>query len=459
MSVPLVATTVADVARRWRFTLGTAALSLLLSAVGWRGEDYPAMELRTEIVRQGDWFWNPNWFGGHPTLGYSTLFPVVGALVGATSLGVLATTGAVGVFEALVRHRACASYATAVFAFGMLTNFVAGRLQFAFGSALGLAAIAALSRSSSRSRAAAVVLAVLTSLASPLAALFLAIGFAAWALGRGRPSESAPLVAAALLPAITTSVLFGTGGDFPFPLRPLVGSLVLCAVAALVSTDRMVRIGCALTAAVCLGAFFVHSPLGANVVRLPFLLAAPVVLLGSRRGRTASLAASIAVAVVLGLQTSQIARIAYATATDRSTSEAYYHNVVSYLLDQPDVVRVEIPSTAQHWETVYVAEHIPIARGWERQIDRRLNPEFYDRETPLDAHTYHAWLLRNDVTHVALPDTEFDPSSATEARLIRGGLDYLEPVFRDRHWAVFVVQDSPNLVREGPSGGRSQTTT
>jgi hypothetical protein len=436
MSVPLVATTVSDVTRRWRFTLGTAALSLLLSAVGWRGEDYPAMELRTEIVRQGDWFWNPNWFGGHPTLGYSTLFPVVGALVGATGLGVLTTTGAVGVFEALVRHRACASYATAAFAFGMLTNFVAGRLQFAFGAALALAAIAALSRS----RAAAAVLAVLTSLASPLAALFLAIGFAAWALGRGQPSASAPLVAAALLPAITTSVLFGTGGDFPFPLRPLVGSLVLCAVAALVSTDRMVRIGSALTAAVCLGAFFVHSPLGANVVRLPFLLAAPVLLLGIRRSRTATLAASIAVIVVVALQTSQIARIAYATATDRSTNEAYYHNVVSYLLDQPDVVRVEIPSTAQHWETAYVAEHIPIARGWERQIDRRLNPEFYDRETPLDAHTYHAWLLRNEVTHVALPDTEFDPSSVAEARLIRNGLDYLEPVFRDRHWTVFVVQ-------------------
>jgi hypothetical protein len=175
-----------------------------------------------------------------------------------------------------------------------------------------------------------------------------------------------------------------------------------------------------------------------------------VVLLGSRRSRIASLATAIAVAVVVSLQTSQIARIAYATATDRSTNEAYYHDVVSYLLDRPDVVRVEIPSTAQHWETVYVAEHIPIARGWERQIDRRLNPEFYDRETPLDARTYRAWLLRNEVTYVALPDTEFDPSSVAEARLIRNGLDYLEPVFRDRHWRVFVVRDSdsPDLNEE-----------
>jgi hypothetical protein len=435
-------------ARRSPFTLGTAAFCLLLSAVGWRGEDYPAMALRIEIVRQGDWFWNPNWFGGHPTLGYSTLFPAVGALVGATGLGVLATTGAVGAFEALVRHCANASYATAAFAFGMLSNFVVGRLQFAFGSALALAAIAALSRS----RAAAAVLAALTSLASPLAALFLAIAFAAWAIARGQPSASARLIAAALLPTITTSALFGTGGDFPFPLRSLVWSLALCALAWLFSTERMVRIGCVLTAAVCLGAFFVHSPLGANAGRLPLLLSAPVLLLGSRRGRRASLAASVAVAVIAAVQTTQIVKVAYATAHDRSTTEAYYHDVVSYLLDQPAAVRVEIPFTAQHWETAYVAEHIPIARGWERQIDRRLNPEFYDQEAPLDATTYHAWLLRNEVTHVALPDTEFDPSSAGEAQLIRNGLDYLEPVYRDRHWTVFVVEASPGLVRASPSG-------
>ncbi len=411
--------------------------SLLVSAVGWRGEDYPAMDLRIEIVRHGDWFWNPNWFGGHPTLGYSTLFPVVGALVGAAGLGVLATTGAVGVFEALVRDRAYGSHATAAFAFAMLSNLVVGRLQFALGSALALAAVAALSRSRV---GAAAMLAALTSLTSPLAALFLAIAFVAWAVARGRPSASGWLVAAALVPAITTSVFFGTGGNFPFPLRSLVWSLALCALAGLVSTDSMVRIGCALTAALCLAAFVVHSPLGANVGRLPFLLSAPLLLLGSQRSRRTLLVVSVGVAMVATVLATQIVQVAYATETDPSTTEGYYDGVTSYLLDQPGPVRVEIPFTAQHWETFYVAEHIPIARGWERQADRRRNPEFYDKETPLDAHTYYAWLLRNDVTHVALPDTEFDPSSTAEAQLIRNGLDYLEPVFRDRHWTVFIVE-------------------
>src|SRR5262245_38234199 len=422
--------------RLWPFTIGTAVLSVLVSAVGWRGVDYPAMDMRIEIVRHGDWFWNPNWFGGHPTLGYSTLFPLVGALIGAAGLGILATTASVGVFEALVRDHAYGSYATAAFAFAMLSNLVVGRLQFALGSALALAAVAALSCSRVGLTAA---LAALTSLTSPLAALFLAIAFVAWAVARGRPASSGWLVAAALAPAMVTSLFFGTGGNFPFPLRSLVWSLVLCALVGLISTERMVRIGCALTAALCVAAFVVHSPLGANVGRLPFLLSAPLLVLGSRRSPRALLLAAAGVAMVGAVLATEIVQVAYATVTDPSTTEEYYDGVISYLLHQPGPVRVEIPFTAQHWETFYVAEHIPIARGWERQADRQRNPEFYDKERPLDAHTYDAWLLRNHVTHVALPDSDFDPSSEAEARLIRGGLNYLKPVFRDRHWTVFSV--------------------
>ena len=424
-------------ARQWPFTIATAVLSILVSAVGWRGVDYPAMDMRIEIVRHGDWFWNPNWFGGHPTLGYSTLFPLVGALIGAAGLGILATTAAVGVFEGLVRDHVYGRYATAAFAFAMLSNLVVGRLQFALGSALALAAVAALSCSRIGLTAA---LAALTSLTSPLAALFLAIAFVAWAVARGRTASSGWLVAAALAPAMVTSLFFGTGGSFPFPLRSLVWSLVLCALAWFVSTDRVVRIGCALTAALCLAAFVVHSPLGANVGRMPFLLAAPLLVLGSRRNRQSLLVAAVGVAMVAGVLATQIVQVAYATETDPSTTEGYYDGVIAFLDRQHGIGRVEIPFTAQHWETFYVAEHIPIARGWERQADRKRNPEFYDKDHPLNARIYYSWLVHNDVTHVALPDTEFDPSSKDEARLIRGGLDYLRPVFHNQHWTVYVVE-------------------
>ena len=40
--------------------------------------------------------------------------------------------------------------------------------------------------------------------------------------------------------------------------------------------------------------------------------------------------------------------------------------------------RVEIPFTANHWEARWVAPAVPLARGWERQLDGKRNPLFYD---------------------------------------------------------------------------------
>jgi hypothetical protein len=67
-------------------------------------------------------------------------------------------------------------------------------------------------------------------------------------------------------------------------------------------------------------------------------------------------------------------------------------------------------------------------------------------------------LWRNGVSYVALPDTTFDPSSQNEARLVRNGPHYLDPVYRDAHWTVYSVAGSPTLL-DGPGhllavGGR-----
>ena len=53
------------------------------------------------------------------------------------------------------------------------------------------------------------------------------------------------------------------------------------------------------------------------------------------------------------------------------------------------------------------------------------------------------------MTYVALPDTSFDPSSQLEARLVRSGLDYLRPTYRDAHWIVYKVEGAPPLL-DGP---------
>ena len=215
-------------------TTATAIACALVNVAGWRGQDFPAALLRISVFRQGGWFWNPQWFGGHPTLGYSVLFPVLGALTSAAILGLLATTGAVAGFEVFVRDRPRATLATIAFAFGMLSNFVVGRIPFALGCALAMACIATLGSS----RIAAACLAVLASLSSPIAALFLVIVLAGWIAAKRAYAFGALLVVAALGPALVLSVFLGTGGDFPFPFWSLVWCLALCALVASVFATR-----------------------------------------------------------------------------------------------------------------------------------------------------------------------------------------------------------------------------
>ena len=110
--------------------------------------------------------------------------------------------------------------------------------------------------------------------------------------------------------------------------------------------------------------------------------------------------------------------------------------------------RVEVVPTRRHWETVYVASEVPLARGWERQLDIGRNAIFY--EDDLDRAGYHRWLLDNAVRYVALADVALDPSAGAEADLVRGRPAYLEAVWRNEHWVLFRVVDARPLV-EGPA--------
>jgi hypothetical protein len=117
--------------------------------------------------------------------------------------------------------------------------------------------------------------------------------------------------------------------------------------------------------------------------------------------------------------------------------------------------RLEVVPTRRHWETLYVAAELALARGWERQLDMGRNPIFYDGR--LDASAYHRWLRDNAVAFVALADAPLDPAGADEANLVRGGLPYLEPVWRNEHWRLWRVVDAEpmvagpgRLVRLGP---------
>jgi hypothetical protein len=101
-----------------------------------------------------------------------------------------------------------------------------------------------------------------------------------------------------------------------------------------------------------------------------------------------------------------------------------------------------------HWESAYVPKGIYIARGWERQLDRKLNGLFYEDENgPLTAEAYRHWLDDLSVGFIAVPESaELDYAGEAEARLIASGVPYLEPVFESPDWTVYRVKDPEPLV-------------
>ncbi len=125
------------------------ALALLVAVMGWRGSDLPAQLFRVELFRHdGFVLWDSQWFSGHPTLDYSVLSPVFGAVTGP-----LALCAGCGIASAFLFHRlvhgafgASALVGSLWFATSMATNLVVGRVTFALGMTFMLGALLALQR-------------------------------------------------------------------------------------------------------------------------------------------------------------------------------------------------------------------------------------------------------------------------------------------------------------------------
>src|SRR5262245_66542625 len=82
--------------------------------------------------------------------------------------------------------------------------------------------------------------------------------------------------------------------------------------------------------------------------------------------------------------------------------------------------RVEVPLTRNHWEAADLAKVVPLARGWERQLDQKSNPIFYSK-TKLTSTAYHGWLRENAVRWVALPNATLDYSAPQETQPLEPG--------------------------------------
>jgi hypothetical protein len=255
--------------------------------------------------------------------------------------------------------------------------------------------------------------------------------------------------AAAVAPVLTVAFVFPERGEMPFQRRDallLLGACVLFVV-VVPAVHRSLRLGAAIYASACVVVFMVASPIGLNVGRYGQMLAAPLLVCAmSTRRRVAT---AMAFAAFVGWAFAPIVETIRDAHIDVSAARSYYQPLLAFL--DPSAhpgARVEIPLTRRHWEAYYVARTVPLARGWERQLDVTDNPLFYG--APLDPNSYHAWLTTNRVRWVALPDAVLDGSSGAEALLLGQGLPYLRLAWTDAHWRVWEVVDARPFV-DGPA--------
>ena len=432
-------------------------IALVLGAAvalsGARGTDWPGHIFRIELFRQaGMTLWNGQWYSGHYTLGYSVIFPPLATWFGPMVIGIASSVIAAAAFADLLQRRfgTVGAMAACWFAVGTAVNLAVGRLPFALGLAFGLVALTAYER---RWLVVAVVAAPLTSLASPVAGAFLAIGLGgivvdAWL--RRRNGEhvwiKVPITMAVLTitPIAATSALFPDPGVFPFRGAGFIGVMASCVglVIVLPASERVLRLSAGLAAAAAVPLFLVANPLGGNMTRMVVFFVLPILAAAMWRSRRQLvIAAGIPLAVWMVLPGA-----AAAGHLDDPAADAEYHqpviDVVTEAGGQPG--RVEIPFTAGHWEVAHIASQVPIARGWERQIDMDRNADLYDEE--LTAAQYRQWVDDHAVRWIALPDVDLDEGGEAEAALLERGVPWLRLVRTTEHWRIWEVIDATPIV-------------
>jgi hypothetical protein len=427
-----------------------AGLAWVAARLGWRGSDTANHLFRADLFRRAGFaVWTNAWYGGVHVPGYSVLLPPLSAALGPALAGGAAAAVAAWCFGALVRscpgvtpRRALAG--SLLFAAGTVTNLAVGRLAFALGLALGLAALLAARRGR---RGLAAVITPVTALASPLAGGFLAIGWlgaATAARERARLPVFVGLAALAVAPTAVLALLFPEGGRFPFRGGALVAVLLISVgtIVLVPAARREVRVAAVIYALVALAAFVVPNPVGGNLVRLGMFAAGPLLVALADRRRALVLAL---LPLLLWWQWSPALDGMLRSGADPATRAAYYAPLIQYLSGRrPPLGRIEIPFTERHFEAVYVAPVASLARGWERQVDMDVNSLFYEER--LDPEAYHRWLLDNGVELVALPDAQLDPSARQEAAIVRQAPGFLRPVWSGGHWRVWEVVGATGLV-------------
>ncbi|GGO16735.1 hypothetical protein [Micromonospora parathelypteridis] len=458
----------AGVRTGWAAATGVAVVLAVAFLLAPRmGTDLAAQVARAEFAdRYGVTPVDLGWYGGVNQYGYSLFTASLGALIGVRPLGAIAAVvGAAALGWLFTRNRARRPLlAGALGAVVLVGNLASGRITFAVGLTLGLLALCAVSaqRPPRPVRLAlAAGCAALATAASPVAGLFTGLAGAALLLvalrrgdgpGRRLPGGwrlERPLaegIVLAVAPAVTLApiaLFFGNGGTQPYSAESMRINVALAVLVAVVlpRRRRVLRVGALLTVLLLVGAYYVPSPIGSNALRLPLLFALPV-LAGYAPLPGPWLAGLLAATVwwQSPVMTSDVTRAGAAESAAR-----FHQPLVAELQRRQPVGRIEVVPLRDHWESAYLPPTVPLARGWERQVDTDRNSLFYDGT--LSAQTYEQWLRDEAVTYVVLaPDAPVDRWGRDEAALIRAGLPYLQEVWSDPTWRMYAVVDPTPLV-------------
>jgi hypothetical protein len=449
----------------------TATLSVVYLIIAPASPDLAAASYRSNLFSTaGFTLWDNSWYGGHHLLAYSVIAPALGALIGPQPLAAISMVIATALFALLIDgfFPARATRIAAVwFAIGASVALLSSRVPFDLGLAIGLAAALA----GARGRPLwALVLAVLCALASPVAGAFLALAFLAWAVAGPARAWPLGLTVAALAPVGLLVIAFPEGGVQPFVASAFYPGLaaVLVVGALIPSEQRVLRAGALLYAVALIGSYLLPTAVGGNADRLGSLIAGPLaacVLAGAARAANRRRALIVLAPFLLYWQAKAPVTDFASTLSNSSVSSSYYAPLLGELRHlhvgygaRP--ARIEVLATADHWEARWVAPHVMLARGWERQLDVYRNGIFYERSKPLTAARYRSWLSQNAVSYVALPDAPLDYSARSEARVVRSvaaGGGYLREIWHSRHWRLFAVVD-PTPLASSPGVLESLTT-
>ncbi|MGI5519376.1 hypothetical protein ACQEUX_00275 [Micromonospora sp. CA-259024] len=452
----------------WAAPTGVAvALAVAFLFAPRMGTDLAAQVARAEFAdRYGATPLDLGWYGGVNQYGYSLFTARLGALIGVRPLGaVAAVLGAAALGWLFIRNRARRPLLAGVLgAVVLVGNLASGRITFAVGLAFGLLALCAVSAERpprSARLALAAGCAALATAASPVAGLFTGLAGAALLLaalrrgdgpGRRLPGgwrAERPLaegVVLAVAPAVTLApiaFLFGNGGTQPYSAESMRINVALAVLVAVVlpRRRRVLRVGALLTVLLLVGAYYVPSPIGSNALRLPLLFALPV--LAGYAPLPGPWLAGLLAATVWWQSPVMVSDVTRAGSPE--SAAAFYRPLVAELDRRQPVGRVEVVPLRDHWESAYLPPTVPLARGWERQVDSDRNSVFYDGT--LSAETYERWLRHEAVAYVVLaPDAPADRWGRDEAALIRADLPYLREVWRDPTWRMYAVVDPTPLV-------------